>query len=225
MLRYNEDSKSAAFIGRLADVFLLNLLWLTFSLPIVTIGASTVAACAVCMRLAGGEDAPIAAGFLKAFKENLRQGSFLWLFSAVALYALYLDWQLVLGPEDPPVFLIVAGIVSTVLAFCAFVYAYPLVARYRNSLRNDLGNSFRICFRHPAKTLLLVLVLVLEAAIFSWNSTMVLVGIAVGPMILIYTVSGVSLSIFKDIEAAAAPRAEPAGAAAEGEGDGKEPRS
>jgi uncharacterized membrane protein YesL len=201
MFRYNEDSKFAAFISRLADVFLLNLLWLACSLPIVTIGASTVAACGVCLKLTGGEDAPIAATFLKAFKENLGQGSLLWLLNGAAIYALYLDWQLVLGPEDPPILLLVASVVSTALAFCAFIYAYPLVARYRNSLPKDLLNSFRICFRFFGRTLLLVLLLALEAAIFAWNSTMVLFGILVGPMILIYTVSGISMRIFKEIEA------------------------
>jgi len=209
MFKYNADSKFAAFIGRLADVFFLNLLWLAFSLPLVTIGASTVAAFGVCLKLAEGEDPPLARSFLKAFRESLGQGSLLWLLSAAAIYALYIDWQLALGPDDPPVLLIIASLVTTVLAFCALVYAYPISARYRNGLRKNLANSVRLCFRFPGRTFLLLLLLVFEAAIFSWNETMILFGIAVGPMILIYTVGLTARRIFADIERAGGTAAEP----------------
>ncbi len=202
MFKYNADSRLAAFMGRLADVFLLNLLWLAFSLPLLTIGASTVAAFSVCLKLADGQDAPVARSFLAAFKENLAQGSLLWLVSAAAIYALYIDWQLVLGPEDPPLLLIIASIVSTVLAFCALVYAFPISARYRNGLFMNLANSVRLCFRFPGKTSLLLLLLLFEAALFSWNETMLLFGIAIGPMILIYTVGATARRIFAEVERA-----------------------
>ncbi len=40
---FNYDNDVWRFVGRLADMMILNLLWILFSLPIVTLGASTTA--------------------------------------------------------------------------------------------------------------------------------------------------------------------------------------
>ncbi len=200
MSLFGMDSGFMRFAGRLADVLLLNLLWLAFCLPLVTVGASTAAAYCVALKMVDDEEGPIARSFVKAFKDNLKRGTALWLLNAAALYALYLDWQIVVGSSDPPVLAMIAGILSAAFVFCSFIYSYPLIARYENSLKNSMRNSIRISYRYFAKTLVLVLVAALEIALFSWNETMILFGVAVGPMILVYTVSGVSKRIFQDID-------------------------
>jgi uncharacterized membrane protein YesL len=197
---FSPDSRLVRFLERFADVLILNLLWLAFSLPIVTIGASTVAAYSVALKMVDDEECYIARSFVKAFKSNFRQGTLLWVLNAAGLYALYLDWQIVTKAQEPSVFLAVAGIISAVFVFCAFVYAYPLTARYDNSLGNMIRNSFKITFRYFVKTLILIVVLTLEIVVFMWNRTMAFFGLIVGPMILIYTVSGISKRIFQDID-------------------------
>jgi uncharacterized membrane protein YesL len=185
---------------RLVDVFLLNLLWLLCCLPLVTIGASTVAAYSVTLKMVDNEEGYLAKTFFKAFKQNFIKSTLLWLINAVILYALYLDWQLVKASPNPSFLLIFAGIIIAGIAFCAFIYAYPLMARYENSLLNTLRNSFQISIRYLGRTLILVLIVAFEVAVFSWNTTMLLFGIIIAPMIMIYTISGVSRGIFKRIE-------------------------
>ena len=41
---FSEDSKLMAFLAGICDILLLGFLWLMFSVPIITIGASTTAA-------------------------------------------------------------------------------------------------------------------------------------------------------------------------------------
>jgi uncharacterized membrane protein YesL len=200
MFNLTMDSKPMVFVGRLVDLLLLNLLWLAFCLPVVTIGASTAAAHYVCLKMVDDEEGRIARSFVKAFKDNFKRGSLLWLMNAAAFYALYIDWQLVTKADSPSLPLIIASLLSAAFVFCAFIYSYPLIARYENSLMNSLRNSFRICFRYFGRTLVLVLVLLLEIGLFSWNSTMLVLGALFGPMILIYTVSGISKRIFQDID-------------------------
>ena len=200
MFRFQENSRFANFVGRLVDVAWLNLLWLACCLPIVTIGASTVAAHSVCLKMVDDEEGYIAKDFFTAFRANFVQGTVLWLLNGVAVYALYLDWQFVIKADDPSVALIVVSIVSTAAVFSAFIYSYPLVARYRNTIAKTISNSARICFRYAGRTLILALVLLLEIGLFSWNGVMILIGALLGPMILIYTVSGVSKHIFKAID-------------------------
>jgi uncharacterized membrane protein YesL len=200
MLRFGENSKLMGFISRLVDVLWLNLLWLACCLPIVTIGASTVAAYSVCLRMVDNEEGYVARDFFKAFKANFRQGTALWFLTAVAIYVLYLDWQIVTKQSDPSVVAIAVSIVSTVIAFCTFIYAYPLIARYRNTVVRTISNSARICVRYVGRTFILVLLLAIEVALFSWNGAMIVIGVLIGPIILIYTVAGVSKRIFGAID-------------------------
>ena len=43
MKLFNYDSPFWSFMSRLADLIILNLLWIVFCIPVVTIGASTTA--------------------------------------------------------------------------------------------------------------------------------------------------------------------------------------
>jgi uncharacterized membrane protein YesL len=200
MAIFSHGSRFMRFMEQLLDVLLLNLLWFAFCIPLVTIGASTVAAYRVALKMIDDEESHPAKSFLKAFKDNFRQGTALWILNAVALYALYIEWQIILKSPNPSVFFVIIGILSSAFIFCTFVYAYPQTARYENKLRYILRNSFRISIRYWAKTLILILTLAIEVVIFIWNLPMQIAGGLVGPMILLYTISGISKRIFQDIE-------------------------
>jgi uncharacterized membrane protein YesL len=200
MSLFSQDSKFMRFVERLVDVMFLNLLWIAFSLPLFSIGASTTAAYYVALKMVDDEEGPIFRNFWKAFKVNFRQGTLLWFLTALAGYALYLDWQFATKGPNPPLWLIILSILSAVIVFCALIYAYPQVARYKNSLPNILRNSFRMSVRYYVRTLILIAVLSLEVFLFMWNVPMIVFGALVGPMIMIYTVSGISKKIFLDVE-------------------------
>lgn len=60
-------------MGRVADFFLLTVLWAVFSLPVITIGASTAALYDVALRMAENREGYLFSSFVKAFKVNLKQ--------------------------------------------------------------------------------------------------------------------------------------------------------
>ena len=76
---FNRDNVIMTLLDKVADGLLLGLLWLITSLPIVTIGASTTAAYAVALKLAGGEEGYVIRNFFSSFKKNFRQGTILGL--------------------------------------------------------------------------------------------------------------------------------------------------
>ena len=49
---FSVDSPLYRFLSKLLDVIRLNFLWILFSIPLVTIGASTVAALSVALKMA-----------------------------------------------------------------------------------------------------------------------------------------------------------------------------
>ena len=197
---FSVDGKFYRFISRFWDMVQLNFFWLITSIPIVTIGASTVAAFVVTNNMVDETEGYIAKMYFKAFKENLKQGIPMGILALVAGYSIYLDFQLFNGIEDNPLVFLIFGIVGCfVFTFC-FIYAFPLSARYENKFFSQMKNSFRISMKYFLRTILLILVLALEVALFIWNSVTIWIGIFIGPACLFLTTSGFAMYFFRRIE-------------------------
>ena len=197
---FSVDSPLYRFLSKLLDVIRLNFLWILFSIPLVTIGASTVAALSVALKMADDEEGYIGRSFLKAFRENWKQGTVLGLITLVALYAIYLDFQFFEALEGNPMIFLLVGILSIVVVVSALLYASPLAARYENTLFRTIQNSIDITRRYVGRTLFLVFVLSLEFLLFQFNQTMMFFAILLGPGFMIYTLAAFSKKTFLLIE-------------------------
>lgn len=200
MFSYNEKSRLLNFVNRLLDVLLLNIVWLVSCIPLVTIGAATTAAYSVTMQMLTDEEGYIVKSYIKAFKQNFKKSTILWLLNASGLYIVYLDWQIVTKTETPSIVLLVISIISTVLITAAFLYVYPLTARYNNTVKNTILNSIQLCFKFFLRTLILLILIAFEIAVFTWNSAMIIPGLLIGPMIVFYTVSAGARTLFLKTE-------------------------
>ncbi len=197
---FSVDSPLYKFLTKLLDVIKLNFLWILFGIPIVTIGASTVAAMSVALKMVDDEEGYIGRSFVKAFKENWKQGTLLWIITVIAVYAVYLDFQLFEAVEGNPIIFLIIGMVSTALVIIALLYSYPLVARYENTLPRTIQNSINISRKYFGRTLLLVILLAVEFVLFQFNNTMMFFAIILGPGFMIFTIASFSKRIFQQIE-------------------------
>lgn len=197
---FSVESSFYRFLMKFLDVLKLNFMWILFSLPVVTVGASTVAAMSVALKMVDDEEGYIGRSFLKAFKENWKQGTILWVITVIASYAVYLDFQLFEAVPENPVLFLVIGMVSAFVIILALLYSYPLLARYENTLFKTIQNSLDISRKYFGRTLLLIVVVGFEFLIFQFNSTMVFFGIIIGPAFVIFTIASFSKRIFQEIE-------------------------
>lgn len=197
---FSVESPLYRFMTKLCDVVKLNLLWLLCSLPVVTIGASTIAAYSVTLQMAEGTEGYIGRAFFKEFKRNLKQGIPMGLLAIVAAYAVYLDFQLFNGIEGNPILFLIMGMVAAFVFIMAFIYAFPLMARYENSIWKTLKNSYDIATRYFLQTLFVAFLVFVECVLFMWNQILIAIGFFVGPVIVMYTVSAFALRFFKEIE-------------------------
>ena len=188
------------FISRLWDVIVLNFMWILFSIPIVTIGASTVAAYSVCLKMVDEEEGYIAGSFVKAFKENIKQGIILGLITIAAIYIVYLNFALFNAIESNPLPLLIMGIMGSVVFFFSLIYAFPLVARYENTIGRALRNSFDISIRFIVRTLILLVLVALELFLIFYNLTSMLIGFLIGPAFIMFTIAAFAKRIFQKIE-------------------------
>lgn len=197
---FSVESPLYKFLSKFLDVVKLNFFWILFSIPVVTAGASTVAAMSVALKMTDDEEGYIGKSFVKAFKENWKQGTLLWIITVVAVYAIYMDFQLFEAVDDNPIIFLIIGMVSVALAIVALLYSYPLAARYENTLINTIQNSINISRKYFGRTLLLVIVIAVEYIVFNFNKTMLFFGIIVGPGFMIFTIAAFSKRIFQVIE-------------------------
>lgn len=200
MKLFSIDGPLYNFFSRLLDMIKLNMLWFLFSLPVVTIGASTAAAFSVTIRMVDEREGYIAKQFWTAFKANLKQGIPAGLLNLFFVYALYLDFQLFHAVEGNPIYFLILGIVGSVMCFCYFIYAYALMARYDNTLLKTLKNSMDISVKYFGRTVMIAVVVAVEIIVFIFNTTTMFLGLLIGPAVIFLTISGPAMYIFRDIE-------------------------
>ena len=92
------------------------------------------------------------------------------------------------------------GFLSCAIFFCCFVYAFPLCARYENTLMNTIKNSFRISIRYYGRTVLMAICIVVVILAFQWNLTTMLIGLIIGPAAIVTIICGFSMPIFRKIQ-------------------------
>jgi len=197
---FSIDSPIYRFFTRLWDMIKLNFIWLICSLPIVTLGASTAAAFSVTLKMVDDTEGYVVSDFFKAFRSNLKKGIPLGLIFVICSYGLYLYTQLFLVFESYKTVMLIVGIVAGLVYFMLFIYAFPLLARYENSIFKTLGNSYRIATRYFLRTLLLAVIIAIEVALFMWNQILIFIGLLVAPACIMLTISGFAIRFFREIE-------------------------
>ena len=200
MKLFSIDGPLYNFFSRLLDMIKLNILWFLFSLPVVTIGASTAAAFAVTLKMVDEREGYIAKQFWNAFKANLKQGIPTGLLNLFFVYALYLDFQLFHAVEGNPIIFLILGIVGSVMCFGYFIYTYALMARYDNTLLKTIKNSMDISVKYFGRTVMIAAVVAVEIIVFIFNTTTMFLGLLIGPAVIFLTISGPAMYIFRDIE-------------------------
>ena len=76
---FNFDGPVLQFIHKIVYSVYLNILWFLCCIPIVTVGASTTALFYVTLKMSKNEEGNITKAFFHSFRENLKQGTLIWL--------------------------------------------------------------------------------------------------------------------------------------------------
>nr|MCR4924029.1 DUF624 domain-containing protein [Lachnospiraceae bacterium] len=128
----------------------------------ITIGASTTAMYYVSLKMVRNEESYIIKSFFKSFKENFIQATVMWIidiivFGLIIIDLLILDGRLegfaVPGGSFATVFKVAVIAVGIILLFI-FVFSFPVLAKFDNTIKNTYKNSFFMSIRHFPTTIL-----------------------------------------------------------------------
>ena len=164
---FNMDNKFFTVMGRVADLIMLNVVCLICCLPIVTIGASLTALHYVTLKMARNEESYIIRSFFKSFKQNFKQATIINLIMLAVAAVLYMDLNIVpsLGGTMSQV-LYVLFIAFGIIYLMVFLYIYPVLAKFYNSIKNTFRNAFLMAIRHLPYTILMAVITLIPLAVF-----------------------------------------------------------
>lgn len=155
----NPDNPVLNFFGKLLDCIWLNLLWLVTSLPVVTAGAAASALYYCTLKLAEDRKVDLTHDFFHAFRKNLKEGTILSLIFTGVGIVLAVESRLFWAMKTrSAVWTIGTAVFVLVLLVFAMttVYVFPMLARFDNSWKNMIRNSFAISVRFMVCTMLLL---------------------------------------------------------------------
>lgn len=195
------DSPLMNFLNKIADIMILNILFLIFSIPFFTIGASFSAAYYMGFKMVKNEETYIVRGFWKAFKDNFKQGTVIWLLLAVVLGILTVDFRIILysGIEFAQ-WIRIAMIAVTFVILLGVMFLFPLQARFINPVKNTIKNAFLMALSHLPTAFLLIVIYAVPVIVlyFIPQSLPILILLAFGAVI--YLKSFLLLRVFKRYE-------------------------
>lgn len=159
---FNLDSPLMQFLTKMADLFILNILYLICCIPIVTIGAATTALYTVALKAAKNEESYIVRSFFKAFKSNFKIGTLSWLIVFAIGLILWTDFQILPSMVEPlRQILQVLTLSVSLLYLVSVLYLFPYIARFENTLIGSFKNAFFLAVAHLPYTMLLAAITVL----------------------------------------------------------------
>ena len=162
---FNMDNKFFTFMGKVADLMILNIVFLICCIPIITIGASVTAMNYVTLKMVKNEDSYIIKSFFKSFKANFKQATIIWLILLVVSVLIGFDFRIMQQLEVTlPTKILNYGIYMITFIFAMLLaYIFPLLSKFENTIINTFKNSLLMAIRHLPSTFLILIITFLPA--------------------------------------------------------------
>lgn len=173
---FNPDGKFFRVMEKVLELIKLNALWVLFSLPVITAGASTYAMFVVAGQIADGEEGYIWKSFWKAFRYNWKKASLLWGATGAIGVGLALDYRFWSVLESPVSGVMKGFTIALIITYLVgAVYVFPLSARMECSVKTTFRNSWFLGMKYLPRTLLMLVWIVLEVfAVRLWALALLL---------------------------------------------------
>ena len=161
---FDPDGKLMDLLWKPIHIMFLNLLWVLFSLPIVTIGASTTALYSVLIKMRNGREGKILRDFWTAFRQNFRQATILWLLIVLAAFVFTTDVVFFLNMGGSfGTFSAMLFVGLDVLLLLVSLYVFPMQAVFDNPIGRTVKSALLLLSRHLGWTVVLLALAILTA--------------------------------------------------------------
>lgn len=146
---FNYDSKFSRFMTRLMDLVLLNFAFILTCIPIFTIGASITALYSISLKMVRNEEGYVVRGYFKAFARNFKQATVFWLIALLLYFLLYIvhTAAFVNGGLLASAYTVITWVLA-ILYSLFFLFVFPLIATFENTLKGTAKNALAMIIAH-----------------------------------------------------------------------------
>lgn len=161
------DSPFMHFLGKMADLMILNLLTLLCCIPLFTAGAAFTAMHYQVLKIVRDEECYIAKGYFKAFKENFKQATAIWLIMLLIAAVLGADFY-IMNKSDIEFNVIFRAVMGAIAIFSAFtlLYVFPAQAKFANPVFRTIKNALAMSILQAPKTILMAVLYLIPVVLF-----------------------------------------------------------
>lgn len=177
------NSPVIAFLNKMTDLILLNILWLICCLPVVTVGAATVAMYYVNITSIRCGDGYVIRRFFQSFRKNFRQATLVWIAVIVCgvIFAADMLFWYQMGTNLGKMMFIVSAVIAFMLLIWV-LWLFPVIAKLEGSIYTLAKNAvaFALGYLPYTAIILVITVIAIYANIVSIvaNSIMLFLGFA-----------------------------------------------
>ena len=198
---FKMDSPLVNFLNKVADIMILGIVFMVACIPVITAGASFAAAYYMCFKMVKNEETYIIRGFFKAFKENFKQATIMWMLMLVVVAVMVADYRIILYSGVAFASWIRIAMVSvTLVAALGAVFVFPLQARFQNTVKHTIKNAFLMALSHLPSAFLLIIVYAVPYLILWIVPQLFPVVFLLGFGLIFYFKSFILLRVFRKYE-------------------------
>lgn len=195
----SNESPVLAFLNKMADILILNLLFLVCSLPIITIGPALSAMYAVCLRSIRYGDGYVVRGFFKSFAQNFKQSFAAWILTLLIGLLLVVDiafWTKIDMGMMSNVMLGVSLLIA-LFVFMIVLWLFPVIAKIENKLFVNIKNAAAMAVGHFFPYTFICLAITLIVGYLAYTSLVVdIIMLLLGFALLAYILSFFFYKVF-----------------------------
>lgn len=162
---FSMDNPVMRFLTKLFDVMFLSILWFVFSIPIVTIGASTTAMYYAGVKVIRRDRGYIFKEFWKSFKMNFIQATISWIIIAVGAVLFYFNMKFAYTLEGKAgtLLTIVYAFMGILVLGCG-MYLFPVLSRFSMKFGQLIKTSVFLFFKYMPRSILMAVIVVAALA-------------------------------------------------------------
>lgn len=158
------DSKFYHFMSKVGDCIILSILWIIFSLPVITMGAATTTLYYSVVKVLWEDRGETLGGFRRSFKSNFKQSTIVTVFALLvaALAAIIGSAVYAANPSEDVlsrIYLVYLILFIFGVAWLHYIFSY--IAKFQNTMASILKNSLIICLANfPQSAMIMILFVV-----------------------------------------------------------------
>lgn len=166
---FNQNNPYNVAMSTIGDLAMLSIAWFVGSIPIVTIGVSTSAACEVARTMQEARDHGIFRGYIAAYRRRIGTNLILSLIIAAVWALAAFDLRFLSMQQGGDAISVVYGITVAIFAILGVMLAFvlPLSGRSKLGVAEQIKQSFKLAVLKPIVAIAVFILDILPIALLA----------------------------------------------------------